>query len=259
MTFVRSHQATCGSLVTVQVCQLILVQQSSASTLPTDSRPMRSHARVPTQPSPEIRAYHRVLSWAPSSDRRSATKQCSHSVTRCSLHVSPSLLVLYSPLMNQCSSCQELNSSTVPQVSFSVAPVSTNSPIPTVVCFFLFYTSGAGLIQHMSNHRVVECGISGIPVLHICSAVVETDAETGVVPTSAQFLAVRTLLILRSPSCTRSCTLKSIGYQCASVVVLLPTDQSTIHRRTVTFDLYFHWNSQISVHRSQRYPPFTTA
>ena len=51
-------------------------------------------------------------------------------------------------------------------------------------------------------HLVVECGIHGQkntnPAnLQCCGS---TEAETGIVPTSAQFFAVSTFLILRSPS-----------------------------------------------------------
>ena len=51
-----------------------------------------------------------------------------------------------------------------------------------------------------------------------------TEAETGFVPTSAQFIAVSTFSILRSPSWTRSCIPKYP--RCVSFDVLLPIDPS---------------------------------
>ena len=62
----------------------------------------------------------------------------------------------------------------------------------------------------VSLHLVVECGIHGQlntnPAnLQCCCS---TEAETGFVPTSAQFLAVSTFLVLRFPSWTRSCIQK---------------------------------------------------
>ena len=50
--------------------------------------------------------------------------------------------------------------------------------------------------------------VSRIPMLQMCSAVVVLKTETGFVPASAHLFAVKTFLMLRSPSCTRSCTRK---------------------------------------------------
>ena len=77
-----------------------------------------------------------------------------------------------------------------------------------------------------------------------------TEAETGFVPTSAQFFAVGTFLILRSPSWT------FLYAEVQRVNVFRPQSCSQsirqrIRRRTVTLYFNLHWNSQILVHRSQ--------
>ena len=69
--------------------------------------------------------------------------------------------------------------------------------------------------------------VSRMPILQTCNVVVVLKAETGFVPTSAQFFAVSTFLILRSPSWTRSCFVtRSTACRCASFAVLLPIDPS---------------------------------
>ena len=50
--------------------------------------------------------------------------------------------------------------------------------------------------------------VSRIPILQTCNVVVVLKQRLGFVPTSAQFFAVSTFLILRSPSWTRSCIQK---------------------------------------------------
>ena len=106
-------------------------------------------------------------------------------------------------------------------------PFRCSQPIPTIVCFFSCCTSVASSIRQMSHHVVVECGIHGQqntnPANMQCCC--STEAETGFVPTSAQFFAVGTFLILRSPVLDfLVCT--STACQCFSSAVLLPIDPS---------------------------------
>ena len=56
--------------------------------------------------------------------------------------------------------------------------------------------------------------------------VVLTEAETGFIPTSAQFFAVSTFLTLRSSSWTHCTSLQSTACQCASFAVLFPIGPS---------------------------------
>ena len=65
-------------------------------------------------------------------------------------------------------------------------------------------------------HLLVDCGIhaqqdNNPANLQCCCG---AEAETGFVPTSAQFIAVGTFLILRSPSWTRSCIQKYLASMC---------------------------------------------
>ena len=117
-----------------------MFNQSSASTLPNDpcpTNPLRllvyqhSHVLRPVR-TIALRIRHSVLSWALSKNRHCFSFSSS-------------------PIMVH-SSCRVLNSSTVPRVSPCIAPVSMFTAISTLVCFFLFCTSGAG--------RVV-CGMHG--------------------------------------------------------------------------------------------------
>ena len=59
-----------------------------------------------------------------------------------------------------------------------------------------------------------------LSILQICSVVAVLNQRTGFVPTSAQFFAVGTFLILVVS------VLYSFWYQCVSFMVLLPTDPS---------------------------------
>ena len=95
-----------------------------------------------------------------------------HSVTRCTLLASPSLL-LSSPVIVH-SSCQVLNSSTVPRASLSYALVSMFTINSDIFCFFCF--------AHPSPARSNRCPIilwwsvgsmvSRIPILQMRTAVV---------------------------------------------------------------------------------------
>ena len=91
----RSHLAECGSIETLEVCQL--------SSRPTN--PARSHARAPTLPSPESRAYHRSPDSSPRPVVRSFKQSPSappvsvRSGTRCTLFAFLSLPVLSSPVL----------------------------------------------------------------------------------------------------------------------------------------------------------------
>ena len=76
-----------------------------------------------------------------------------------------------------------------------------------------------------------------------------TEAETDFVPTSAQFFAASTFLMLRSPSWARSCI-----YRVSMCFVRCPAHNRSvkeIRRRTITLYFNFHGNSQILEHRSQ--------
>ena len=78
-----------------------------------------------------------------------------------------------------------------------------------------------------------------------------TEAETGFVPTSAQFFAVSTFLIMRSPSWTRSCIQK---YRVSMCIVRCPAPNRSVKEFAVELSLCIsnlHWNSHIFVHRSQ--------
>ena len=112
-------------------------------------------------PSLQIRAHHR--SPDPSSRRFSGrglfqaiakVRPVSvHSVTRC--HIA--CLCFSSSSLVHRSKC-----STLPPFQWfrSILHQSqTTEPIPTIFCFSLFGTYGAGSFQKISNHLVVECGI----------------------------------------------------------------------------------------------------
>ena len=123
---VRSWLSKCGSIVALILvrpirCVLLLMYQHSQA--------LRDVLTIALQ----IR--HRVLSWALSRNRQ-VRPVCVHAVTRCTLLASFLYPLSLSPVTVH-SSCQVLNSSTVPRVSLSFAPVSmftTNSDI----CLFLF-------------------------------------------------------------------------------------------------------------------------
>ena len=85
-------------------------------------------------------------------------------------------------------------------------------------------------------HLVVECGIHGQqntnPAnLQCCCS---TEAETGFVPTSAQFFAEGTFLILRSPSWTRSCIQK---YRVSICSVRCPAPNRSVKEFAVELSL----------------------
>ena len=67
--------------------------------------------------------------------------------------------------------------------------------------------------------------VSRIPFLQTCNVVVVLKTETGFVPTSAQFFAVSTFLILRSPSWTRSCIQK---YRVSMCFVRCPSSNRSV-------------------------------
>ena len=163
------------------------------SGLPTDAcstNQLRAPARVPTQPSPEICA---------PSPTRFVTAPCRgllevivkvrpvsvHAVTRCTLLAS--LLFFFSLL---------------PSWSIHRAKCPTRLPLQRVSLSFATVSTN---ITNSDNCLFLS-------VLHIGRQFDSTDV--------AQFFAVRTFLILRSPSCTRSCTQK---YR-ISFWVLHPTD-----------------------------------
>ena len=99
--------------------------------------------------------------------------------------------------------------------------------------------------------------VSRIPILQTCQCCCSTEAETGFVPTSAQFFAVGTFLILMSPSWTRSCIQKVPRVNVLRSLSCSQSIRQRIRRRTVTLYFNLHWNSQILVHRSQGYSNLT--
>ena len=102
-------------------------------------------------------------------------------------------------------------------------------------------------------HLVVECGIHGqqntnTANLQWCCC---SEAETGFVPTSAQFFAASTFLILRSPFLNSFLYPKVPRVNVFRSISCSPSIRQRIRRRTVTLYFNLHWNSQILVHRSQ--------
>ena len=145
-------------------------------------------SRVRTQPSPEIRAHP---SDPPSRCRGlfKASKKCDQSmftrllVARC---LFPFLsLSRLGPFIVRSNGYIQL-----------LHPSRCSQPVMTIVC-----TSDVGSFQQLcdpSYINVTESGIHPNPAnLQCCSS---TEAETGFVPTSAQFFAEGTFLMLRSPS-----------------------------------------------------------
>ena len=187
-------------------------KQCSASTLPTDS--------CPTDPMRQLLVYEhsRVLEYV----RIRTFQICHRAVPGCTLLASLLLLPWRSIHRAKCS---------------VLHPSRCSQPIPTVVCL-------CSLLVHIRRRRdSVGSMVSRIPILQICNAVVVLQEETGFVPTSAQIFAVGTFLILRSPSCTRSCTQK---YHVSLCFVLGPAPlpiRQRIRRRTVTLDINFHSSS----------------
>ena len=116
------------------------------------------------------------------------------------------------------------------------------SPITTIVCFLLFYTSSDGSIQQVSHHLVEECGIHGQQKtnpahLQCCCS---TEQETGFYHKSARFVAAKTFLILRSPSCSRFLPQRS----CVSTFRSMPCSQPI--RQTIRCRTNCHFEIQLS-------------
>ena len=193
-----------------------------------------------------------ALWWALSRYRQGVTSQCS---LGCSLQIAylSSSSHSSSPVMVH-SSWAVHNYSTVPMVSLSFAPVS------------MFTTNSDCCMFHSVLHNWRRLDSTNVPSsccgvwepwsvehqsckLAMVLYVILKQTETGFVPTSAQFFAVRTLLILISPSWTLSCTRVTVCF----IRCLAPSwSRERIRRRTVTLYFNLHWNSQIVVYRSQR-------
>ena len=157
---------------------------------------------VRTQPSPEIRAYPSD----PSSRCCGLFKQSQkvrsvsvYSVTRCTLLAS---LSRHGPSIGE--KCSTLPPFQWFHSIFAPVPMFTSN---SDTCLFLF--SVLHLRRRLDStivrslvHHVVACGIHGqwntnpANLQSCCS----TEAETGSVPTSAQFFAESTFMTLRSPS-----------------------------------------------------------
>ena len=110
----------------------------------------------------------------------------------------------------------------------------------TTVCLCVHIGSAAPSPDPSSSarhlHLVVECGIHGQQntnpaELQCCCS---TEAETGFVPTSAQFFAVGTFLILKSPSWTRSCIQK---YRVSMCFVRCPAPNRSVKEFAVELSL----------------------
>ena len=148
-------------------------------------------------------------------------------------------------------------------------PSRCSRPTLTTVCFCAFDSSSDhvwSLCMHWGRsplHIVVECGIRGQwntnPAnLQCCCG---TEAETGFVPTSAQFLTVSTFLILRSPSWTRSCIHK---YRVSTCLVRCPAPNRSVKEFAGELSLCISifigiprsW--YIDLRDSPTRPPFTT-
>ena len=80
---------------------------------------------------------------------------------------------------------------------------------------------------------VVACMVSRRPILHICHAVVVLKQRL-VSFQHVQFFLVGTCLILRSPSCTRSCTQK---YRVSTCFVLGPAPNRSVKEFAVELTL----------------------
>ena len=111
------------------------------------------------------------------------------------------------------------------------------------------------------RHLLVECGIHGQQNtnpsnLQCCSS---TEAETGFVPTPAQFFAASTFLILRSLSWTRSCIQKQ--YLVSRCSVRCPAPNRSVNEFAVELSFFIgiprSWD--IDLRECPTRPPFTTA
>ena len=92
--------------------------------------------------------------------------------------------------------------------------------------------------------------VSRIPILQ-CGG--STKADTGFVPTCAQFFAVGTFLILRSLSCARSCTPTQKKKRVSMCLVPGPSPNPSVKEFAVELsllDFNFHLKSLIHVNRS---------
>ena len=95
----------------------------------------------------------------------------------------------------------------------------------TTFCFLCSCFSPYALIMVSKNTNPAN--------LHCCCG---AEAETGFVPTSAQFFSVGTFLILRSPSWTRSCIQKHSVSKC---FVRCPAPKRSVKELAVELSLYF--------------------
>ena len=122
-----------------------------------------------------------------------------------------------------CTPCTVLSYSTT-SVHFNTPPLTMIAPTNSDNCLCLSVSH----IRRWIDRTDVPSSCGGVwdpwsveynpETLQCCCS---TEAETGFVPTSAQSFNGRPFLILRSPSCTRSCTQKIIVYQRVSFWGLL--------------------------------------
>ena len=159
----------------------------------------RPTARVRTQPSPEIRAYPADPSSRCRGLFQEITKVRSEMFTRVLVDVCFSSSSLF---LSRHGPCVVRSAQLFHRPNCFIQhlhPSRCSQPILTIVCFFfLFCTSDVSSIPQKSHHLVMESGIRGQQNTN--PANFQCCCNSGFVPTSAQFFAVSTFLILRSPS-----------------------------------------------------------
>ena len=162
-----------------------------------------------------------------------------------------------------------LNYSAVSMVSISfpfILMFATNAdtclfPISVLHLRRRFDSTDVAVITRDIKWWSVGSMVSRRPILQTCNVFVVMIEETDIVPTSAQFFAVGTPFIVRSPSRTRSCIQKYRVWMC---FVLGPAPNRSVNEFDVELSLRISTSVGIprsmymDVADSPTYPPFTT-